>query len=422
MKKTHSRIMLLAATALALLLSFNGGAEQKNAQRDAQQEGTIQNDPQARGEVMQCCTDIFGSEEETGAYHIRVIDELDGGRVDEYDGARGADEWGYDNSPLYALTEPSMYGTEPWCAATEQDWEACRNGIVAEISHGANTIAFIPPWGAMKTYADREAECEHPGGNVLRLTRNGEITYYKSSTAHVAQLLFGYAQGAVMGKLYELHVDGAETDYEAVANEFCAQFAANLNAAPRWFSGKPDDAAAPVKERVIDAYYGTDYPNFCFSFGVMMRFDELESSQRYNWEAGSGMVEPAGEGEYGDYFSWGMAADACRDEAGDWYIDGTWTGGGAVWLPYIGRSWSLDQQEATASQLAECWFLSSGESHEWRLPNLIYDRPGAEVREMLAALEPDQAAELETGLRAVWDNPIYAGSFPGGFDAKLNGD
>ena len=90
MKKTHSRIMLLATTALALLLSFNGGAEQKNAQGDTQQEGTIQNDPQARGEVMQCCTDIFGSEEETGSYYIRVIDELDGGRVDEYDGARGA--------------------------------------------------------------------------------------------------------------------------------------------------------------------------------------------------------------------------------------------------------------------------------------------------------------------------------------------
>ena len=63
-----------------------------------------------------------------------------------------------------------------------------------------------------------------------------------------------------------------------------------------------------------------------------------ESSQRYQWEAGSGMIEPTGEGEYGDYYGWGMAADACRDEAGNWYIDGTWTGGGAVWLPQIGRS------------------------------------------------------------------------------------
>lgn len=102
---------------------------------------------------------------------------------------------------------------------------------------------------------------------MLRLTQNGETTYYKSNTAHAAQLLFGYAQDAVMEKLYDLHVPGTETDYENIANEFCAQFAAGLNAAPRWFSGKPDDAASPVKERVFDAYYGTDYPNFCFGFG-----------------------------------------------------------------------------------------------------------------------------------------------------------
>ena len=32
------------------------------------------------------------------------------------------------------------------------------------------------------------------------------------------------------------------------------------------------------------------------------------------------------------------------------------------------------------------------------------------------------AAELETELRAVWDDPLYADMFPGGFDAKLSGD
>ena len=257
---------------------------------------------------------------------------------------------------------------------------------------------------------------------MLRLTQNGETTYYKSNTAHAAQLLFGYAQDAVMEKLYDLHVPGTETDYENIANEFCAQFAAGLNAAPRWFSGKPDDAAAAVKERVFDAYYGTDYPNFCFGFGVMMRFDDPESSQRYQWEAGSGMSEPTGEGEYGDYYGWGMAADACRDEAGNWYVAGTWTGGGGIWLPYIGYGWDSGQQNATASQLVECWLLSAGESHEWRLPNMLYARPGAELREAFAALTPEQAAELETGLRAVWDDPLYAESFPGGFDAKYNAD
>lgn len=182
MKKTTSRILLSALTVLALL-SLSGCAQEK-------EENTKQSDPQAREAILQCCETIFGSTEGTGTYHIRVTDERDGGRVDEYDCPRGADEQGYGNSPVYALSEPSMYGDEPWYAAAEQDWDDCRNGVVAEISYGEDAIAFIPPWGAMKP----DAEYEHPGGNVLRLTRNGETTYYKSNTAHAAQLLFVYAQ------------------------------------------------------------------------------------------------------------------------------------------------------------------------------------------------------------------------------------
>lgn len=411
MKKTTSRILLSALTVLALL-SLSGCAQEK-------EENTEENDPQAREAILQCCETIFGSAEETATYHIRVTDEQDGGRVDEYNCPRGADEQGYGNSPVYALTEPSMYGDEPWYAAVEQDWDDCRNGIVAEISYGEDAIAFIPPWGAMKP----DAEYEHPGGNVLRLTRNGETTYYKSSTTHAAQLLFGYAQDAVMKELYDLHVPGTETDYENIANEFCAQFAANLNATPCWYYRKPDDAAVQeLSSRVFDAYYGEEDPNFCFEFGAMLRFDEPESSRRYGWEAGSGMIEPSGEGEYGDYYRWVVGADACKNEEGDWYIEGTWTGGGGVRLPYIGRDWDSGQQTATTSQLVECWLLSAGESHEWRLPNMIYNRPSAELREALASLAPEQAAELEKGLREVWDDPLHADMFPGGYDAKLSAD
>ena len=115
-----------------------------------------------------------------------------------------------------------------------------------------------------------------------------------------------------------------------------------------------------------------------------------------------------------------MAADACRDEAGNWYVAGTWTGGGGIWLPYIGSSWDSAQNDATAAQLIDCWFLSAGESHEWRLPNMIYARPGAELRKAFAELTPEQAAELETGLRAAWDDPLHADMFPGGYDAKLS--
>ena len=96
MKKATSRIWLITLTALALL-SLGGCAQEK-------EENTEENDPQAREAILQCCELIFGSTGETGTYHIRVTDESDGGRVDEYDCPRGADEQGYGNSPVYALS------------------------------------------------------------------------------------------------------------------------------------------------------------------------------------------------------------------------------------------------------------------------------------------------------------------------------
>ena len=337
--------------------------------------------------------------------------------MDEYDCPRGVDEWGYAASVSDAVPEETVF-----TAAAEEDWTACQNGLAAEFSCGDKTIAIVPCWGEYSSDEGENWRYEFPCGDTLRLTDGAETVYLKNNDGWIAERLSAYMQEAEEKRIYDLRVDGAETDYETVANEFCTQFAANLNAAPRWFSRKPDDAASPVKERVFDAYYGTDYPNFCFGFGAMLRFDEPESARRYGWEAGSGMSEPTGEGEYGDYYGWGMAADACRDEAGNWYVAGTWTGGGGIWLPYIGSSWDSAQNDATAAQLIDCWFLSAGESHEWRLPNMIYARPGAELREAFAALTPEQAAELETGLRAVWDDPLYAESFPGGFDAKYNAD
>ena len=74
MKKTTSNIRFIALMAL-LLFSLSGCAQEK-------EENTKQSDPQAREAILQCCETIFCSTEETGAYHIRVTDERDGGRVD----------------------------------------------------------------------------------------------------------------------------------------------------------------------------------------------------------------------------------------------------------------------------------------------------------------------------------------------------
>ena len=116
MKKTTSRILLSALTVLALL-SLSGCTQEK-------EENTKQSDPQAREAILQCCETIFGSTEETGTYHIRVTDERDGGRVDEYDCLRGVNKWG----EAFSLTD-GISEEETFAAATEKDWEACQNGL-----------------------------------------------------------------------------------------------------------------------------------------------------------------------------------------------------------------------------------------------------------------------------------------------------
>ena len=157
------------------LLSLSGCAQEK-------EENTKQSDPQAREAILQCCETIFGSTEETGAYHIRVTDERDGGRVDEYDCPRGADERGYGNSPVYALTEPSMYGgRDRGMRRRSRTGTIASNGLVAEISYGDKMrSAFMPPWGDRSPTESENWQYEHPGGNVLRLTQNGtETAYYE---------------------------------------------------------------------------------------------------------------------------------------------------------------------------------------------------------------------------------------------------
>ena len=157
MKKTTSRILLSALTVLALL-SLSGCAQEK-------EENTKQSDPQAREAILQCCETIFGSTEETGTYHIRVTDERDGGRVDEYDCPRGVNKWG----EAFSLTD-GISEEETFAAATEKDWEACQNGLAAEFSYGDKTISVVPRSGDRSPAEGENWHYEFPCGDTLRLT------------------------------------------------------------------------------------------------------------------------------------------------------------------------------------------------------------------------------------------------------------
>lgn len=183
MKKTTSRILLSALTVLALL-SLSGCAQEK-------EENTKQSDPQAREAILQCCETIFGSTEETGTYHIRVTDERDGGRVDEYDCPRGVNKWGE------AFSRPTGYRRKrPLPRRRKRTGKPARIGPCREFSYGDKTISVVPRSGDRSPAEGENWHYEFPCGDTLRLTDGTETVYVKNDSGWLAERLSACMQEA----------------------------------------------------------------------------------------------------------------------------------------------------------------------------------------------------------------------------------
>ena len=226
------------------------------------------------------------------------------------------------------------------------------------------------------------------GGDVVMWTVDGEAHYARVTATEdggpgLGDLLQGIAEDALREAAFSAPtVDGAETDCEEIARQLNEAMAENVRSVPDWVTWKPLDFQASGAS-VFDAYYG-EPENFCAGLGFRLLVDDPEGAMANSWQAGSGLGEPDADGYYG----YGGAVSIRRNTDGDWSCDGLVTGGSSVDLPL-----SAPGAEAPLSELADAFFLTEGESHDWLVPCYILEHPAEDMAALPALL--DQRTEEE---------------------------
>ena len=230
-------------------------------------------------------------------------------------------------------------------------------------------------------WTERESGAEHWLRGSSKLDWIGSLYGY---------FLEQYARPAELDRpLREIAVPGTVTDYEEVARQVAEQFAAIMRQHPKWCDFSPYDAAVN-RTRIFDAYYGEDYPNFCFGMGLVLKLDE---SNKLYFEAGAGLDDPIADGQYKGWYSWGgEVVVGLRD--GVWRYLGMNTGGSSVWLPYdIGYDYP-QEYPLTTGQVLSLYELTGGDTHDFRLLQMLAQKPTDEIRAEMAKLTAAQRREL----------------------------
>ena len=263
-----------------------------------------------------------------------------------------------------------------WSAAGATDWAA----QVSAMGEADLLLEMASPDGAAGFRC-----CT--AGDVVAWTAAGETSYARAAALAdgepMSGLLRGIAEDALRDAVFSAPtVDGAETDYEAIARRLNEAMAENVRSVPDWVSWKPLDFQASGAS-VFDAYYGQP-ENFCAGMGFRLLVDDPYGEKANRWQAGSGLGEPDADGYYG----YGGAVSIRRNTDGNWSCDGLATGGSSADLPL-----SAPGAEAPLSELADAFFLTEGESHDWLVPCYILEHPAEDMAALPALL--DQRTEEE---------------------------
>ena len=223
-------------------------------------------------------------------------------------------------------------------------------------------------------------------------------------------------QAEMTEKFYDrIAVPSTVTDFEEVARQVSEQYAALLLDRPDWCSyGRPYGAGVLAAE-LFDAYYGEDFPNFCFVMRLALDVDEKNELW---FQAGPGLGVALEEGPYAGWRPW-------WSETTVGLVDGTWrllamgSGGARVWLP-CGVGWDFDFEKLTTKQLLDLIFLTRGKTRNWNLMHELAQRPAEEVKAELEKRSEEQRQEV---LRSMED---YNGEYGviegyGSFDPETYG-
>ena len=322
-----------------------------------------------------------------GAYTI-TISGADG-RTDTY--SRQPENCYSYETPGYQVKEMYVWvAVEPWAD------DFSNSDYILTAANDRYSVTFYSQERKMKT-VDAEGTTMY----YIGTSEEGDLTAYIGERGVYMGPFNYFRRYAIFSRdayeLYTCSVDGSETDYEGIAQALSEQFVQVLLDRPGWCDNRTQDAKVSGTD-VYDAYYGEDMPNFCFGIGLRLKLSE---EQVFFWEAGSGLAAPPSSGEFAGYYGCGYEVGVCKGEDGRWRMGGFNSGGCRVRLP-------VPPEEATAQQLAEVFFLTSGFHRDWRIPYALAEKPLAEVREALELLDPERREELTAAiLNFVEKHPDY---------------
>ena len=176
------------------------------------------------------------------------------------------------------------------------------------------------------------------------------------------------ALAAVETFVWGVTADGGLSPEEAAA-EMAERIAENYRNVPDWVEWKPVDVQAG-ESSVFDIYWG-DPQQFCADVIFRVKVEDVMDGRYGYWQAGAGLEEMDTEG----YCGYGTQVLAAKNEEGDWVLCERGTGGYCVLLP-------RKEGEDNLELLVGDYFLTEGESHDWRIPNAILERSEQELAQL----------------------------------------
>lgn len=282
-----------------------------------------------------------------------------------------------------------------WTEAEESEWLAQK---------APGTVLTL-------TSADGENSIRcRSGDDMAALTSSGETRYAhvrdpetpEDPDPHLMYSLFSFMftipDNAFSSSVWDGTADGSLSPEEA-AVVLAESVAERYRNTPDWLEWKPLDFQVESAE-VFDVYNGEDLPNFCFNGRFCVQLDDPNYMQ---WQAGSGLDYPIAEGPFAGYYRWGREIFVMKNADGDWQIADFGTGGYSVEFP--GWSWSSGVENyignAPLEELADLFFLTEGDTHEYRLPMKICERPAEELAGLNDLLDQHTEAEARDLCRAL---------------------
>ncbi len=368
--------------AMAASFSVSGGREAFSGAGESEPRKT-----QSLEEQLCAAADrIFGTYGLQGS-DFQISVEANG-RLDEY------------TYPGSRYKVPNVQSSQGYRMKTDYTWSPLTESEAAAL--------LTDPSGPVLRIRTEEASFTVYGEENLLLWVEGDGTGHwfrpepvEDKTAPLYDCFLGYAgQAEMTEKFYErIAVPGTVTDFEKVARQVSEQYAALLLDRPDWCPYAAPYGAGVLAAELFDAYYGEDFPNFCFVMRLALDVDEKNEGW---FQAGPGLGAALEEGPYAGWRPW-------WSETTVGLVDGTWrllamgSGGATVWLPY-GLGWDFPDERLSTEQLLDLYFLTSGNTRDWRLMRAMAQKPAEELREEMDKLPEDRRQELLRSMEAYNEN------------------